>query len=98
MWKKLLNGFYTFGDFVLGDDGEIGTNRVFRDIGELFQAIDKTLDKYDVHPFEKYTGDIYSFLRSFQQVNRPEQGRGANEDNNILEFEGEIFFTPKGDA
>ena len=35
-----------------------------------------------------YTGNIFSYFRSYQRVNRSEYGRGANEYNNILEYQG----------
>ena len=48
--EKLTNGFFTNGCFNLGDDdGEIDTNRFFKDSRELAQFIDKILDKYDDH-------------------------------------------------
>ena len=48
--KKLKNGFFTSGYFSLGDEGEIDTNRFFKDGNELAEFIDKILDKYDNRP------------------------------------------------
>ena len=54
--EKLQNGFFTNGSFSLGDEGEIDTNRFFKDSNELAEFIDKILDKYDDHPSIYYTG------------------------------------------
>ena len=48
--EKLKNGFFTNGYFHLGHEGEIDTNRFFKDSDELAKFIDKILDKYDDHP------------------------------------------------
>ena len=53
--EKLKNGFFTKGYFSQGDDGEIDTNRFFRDLAKF---IDKIFDKYDDHPSIYYTGNI----------------------------------------
>ena len=82
---KLKNGFFTNGYFSLGDEGEIDTNRFFKDSNELAEFIDKILDKYDDHPSIYYTGNIYRYFRNFKRVNRSDHGRGANEFNNIEE-------------
>ena len=87
--EKLKNGFFTNGYFSLGDDGEIDTNRFFKDSDELAKFIDKILDKYDDHPSIYYTGNIYRYFRKFKRVTRSEHGRRANEYNNIQEYEGE---------
>ena len=79
--EKLKNGFFTNGYFSLGDDGEIDTNRFFKDSDELAKFIDKILDKYDDHPSIYYTGNNYRFFRNFKRVTRSEHGRGANEFN-----------------
>ena len=42
--EKIKNVFFTNGVFILGDEGEIGTNRFFRDKGELAKFIDKIID------------------------------------------------------
>ena len=47
--ENLRNGFFTNGHFTLGDEGEIETNRFFRDNSELAKFIDKILDEYDDH-------------------------------------------------
>ena len=61
--------------FSLGDDGEIETNRFFRDSSELAKFIDKKLDKYDDHHSTYYTGSIYGDFRIFKRVNRFEHWR-----------------------
>ena len=43
--QKLTNGFFTNGYFSLGDEGEIDTNRFFRDSDELAEFVDKILNK-----------------------------------------------------
>ena len=86
--EKLKNGFFTNGYFSVGDDGEIDTNRFLKDSKELARFIDKTLDKFDNHPSIYYTGNIYRYFRKFKRVTRSDHGRGANEINNILEYEG----------
>ena len=48
--EKLKNGFFRNGYFSLGDDGEIDTNRIFRDSNERAEFIDKVIDEYDDHP------------------------------------------------
>ena len=48
--EKLKNGFVTNGYCSLGDEGEIDSNRFFKDSNELVMFIDKILDKYDDHP------------------------------------------------
>ena len=49
--EELKNGFFTNGYFSLGDDeGEIDTNRLFKDSNELAKFIDKILEKQDDHP------------------------------------------------
>ena len=57
--EKLPNGFFTNGYFNLGDEGEIDTNRFFKNSDEQAKFIDKILDKYDDHPSIYYTGNIY---------------------------------------
>ena len=96
--EKLKNGFFTNGYFTLGDEGEIDTNRFFKDSNELAKFIDKILDKYDDHPSIYYTGNIYRYFRNFKRVNRSEHGRGANEFNNILEYEGDNCYIPSGNG
>ena len=63
--KKLKSGFFTNGYFHLGDEGEIDTNRFFKDSDELAKFIDKFLDKYDDHPSIYYTGNIYRYFRNY---------------------------------
>ena len=48
--EKLRNGYYTNGFFSLGDEGEIDTDRFFKDSNELAKFTDKILDKNDNHP------------------------------------------------
>ena len=96
--EKLKNGFFTNGYFTLGDEGEIDTNRFFKDSNELAKFIDKILDKYDDHPSVYYTGNLYRYFKNFKRVNRSEHGRGANEFNNILEYEGDNCYIPSGNG
>ena len=60
--EKLKNGFFTNGYFSLGDEGEIDTNRFFKDGNELIRFIDKILDRYDDHPGIYNTGKIYKYF------------------------------------
>ena len=60
--------------------------------------MDKLLDKYDNHPSIYYTGSIYRYFRNFKRVNRSEYGRGANDINNILEYEGINCCIPSGNG
>ena len=96
--EKLNNGFFTNGYFSLGEEGEIDTNRFFKDSNELAKLIDKILDQYDDHPSIYYTGNIYiyRFFKNYKKVNRSEHGRGANEFNNIEEYKGERCYIPSG--
>ena len=96
--EKLKNGFFTNGYFSLGDDGEGDTNRFFKDSDELAKFIDKILDKYDGHHSIYYTGSIYRYFRNFKRVNRSKYGRGANEFNNILEYEGKNCYILSGNG
>ena len=96
--EKLQNGFFTNGYFSLGDEGEIDTNRFFKDINELAEVIDKILGKYDDHPSIYYTGTIFGYFRIFKRVNRSEHGRSANKLNNILEYEGENCYILVGNG
>ena len=96
--EKLKNGFFTNGYFTLGEEGEIDTNRYFKDSDELAKFIDKILDKYDDHPSIYYTGNIYRYFKNFKRVNRSEHGRRANEFNNILEYEGNNCYIPSGNG
>ena len=96
--EKLKNGFFTNGYFSLGEEGEIDTNRFIKDSDELAKFIDKILDKYDNHPSIYYTGNIYRYFRNFKRVNKLEYGRGANEFNNILEYEGKNCYIPSGNG
>ena len=96
--EKLKNGFFTNGYFSLGDEGEIDTNRFFKNSDELAKFIDKLLDKYDDHPSIYYTGNIYRYFRNFKRVNRSNHGKGANEFNDIEEYEGERCYIPSGNG
>ena len=96
--EKLKNGFFTNGYFTLGEEGEIDTNRFFKDSDELVKFIDKILDKYDDHLSIYYTGNIYRHFKNFKRVNRSEHGRRANEFDNILEYEGENCYIPSGNG
>ena len=96
--EKLKNGFFTNGYFTLGEEGEIDTNRFFKDSNELAKFIDKILDKYDDHPSIYYTGNIYRYFKNYKRITRSEHGRGANEFNNIQEYEGENCYIPSGNG
>ena len=96
--EKLKNGFFTNGYFILGEEGEIDTNRFFKSSDELAKFIDKILDKYDDHPSIYYTGNIYRYFRSFKRVNRSDHGGGADEFNDILEYKGERCYIPSGNG
>ena len=96
--EKLKNGFFTNGYFTLGEEGEIDTNRFFKDSDELAKFIDKILDKYDNHPSIYYTGNIYRYFKNYKRINRSEHGRGANEFNNIEEYNGENCYIPSGNG
>ena len=87
--EKLKIGFFTFGKFSLGDDGEIDINGFFKDSTELAEFIDKILDKHDDYPSVYYTGNFVAFFNNFKRVNRPNHGIGAKEFNKIVEYEGE---------
>ena len=73
--KKMTIGCFTNGYFSLGDDGEINTNRFFKDSNELAKFIVKILDKYDDHPSIYYTGKFYRCFRNFNRVTRSERKR-----------------------
>ena len=96
--KKLKNGFFTNGYFTLGEDGEIDTNRFFKDSDELAKFIDKILDKYDDHPSIYYTGNIHRYFKNYKRINRSEHGRGTNEFNNIEEYNGKNCYIPSGNG
>ena len=96
--EKLKNGFFTNGYFHLGDEGEIDTNRFFKDSDELTKFIDKILDKYDDHPSVYYTGNIYRYFKNYKRITRSDHGRGANEFNNIQEYEGNNCYIPSGNG
>ena len=96
--EKLKNGFFTNGYFFLGEEGEIDTNRFFKNSDELAKFIDKILDKYDNHPSIYYTGNIYRYFRNLKRVNRSDHGGGANEFNNVEEYEGENCYIPSGNG
>ena len=65
--EKLPNGFFTNAYFTLGDEGEIDTNRFFKDSDELAKFIDKILDKDDDHPSIFFTGNIYRYLKNYKK-------------------------------
>ena len=96
--EKLKNGFFTNGYFHLGDEGEIDTNRFFKDSDELAKFIYKILDKYDDHPSIYYTGNIYRYFRNYKRITRSDHGRGANEFNNFQEYEGNNCYIPSGNG
>ena len=96
--EKLKNGFFTNGYFSLGEEREIDTNRFFKNSDELAKFIDKILNKYDDHPSIYYTGNIYRYFRNFKRVNRSEHGRGADEFNDIAEYEGDRCYIPSGNG
>ena len=96
--EKLPNGFFTNGYFNLGDEREIDTNRFFKNSDELAKFIDKILDKYDDHPSIYYTGNIYRYFKNYKKVNRSNHGRGADEFNKILEYQGNNCYIPSGNG
>ena len=96
--EKMKNGFYTNGYFIPDEEGEIDTNRFFKDSDGLAEFIDKILDQYDDHPAIYYTGNIYRYFRNFKRVNRSDHGRGADEFNNIEEYEGKSCYIPSGNG
>ena len=79
----MKNGFSKNCYFSLGDEGEIDTNRFFKERNELAEFMDKTLDRYGDHPAIYYTGNIYRYFRKFKRVNRPKHARGTNQFNDI---------------
>ena len=97
--EKLKNGFFTNGYFSLGEEeGEIDTNRFFKNSDELAKFIDKLLDKYADHLSIYYTSNIYRYFRKFKRVNRSDHGRGADEFNDIEEYEGDRCYIPSGNG
>ena len=96
--EKLQNGFFTNGYFTLDEEGEIDTNRFFKNSDKLAKFIDKILDKYDDHLSIYYTGNIYRYFKTFRKVNRSDYGRGANEFNNVLECQGDNCYIPSGNG
>ena len=97
--EKLRNGSFTNDYFTLGhDDGEIDTNRFFKDSNELAKLIDKKSYKHDDHPGLYYTGNVSRYFRNFKRVNRSEHGRGAIEFNNIQEYKRINCYIPSGNA
>ena len=96
--EKIKNGFFTNGYFTLGEEGEIDTDRFFKNSDELAKFIDKILDKYDDHPSIYYTGNIHRYFRNFKRVNRSDHGRGANEFSNIEEYEGDRCYISIGNG
>ena len=96
--EKLKNGFFNNGYFTLGEEGEIDTNRCFQNSDELAKFIDKILDKYDDHPSIYYTGNIYRYFKNYKKVNRSNHGRGADEFNDILEYQGNNCYIPNGNG
>ena len=72
--EKLRNGLFTNGYFNVGDDGEINTNKVFKDSYKIAKFTDKIVDKYkyDDHPCIYYTGKSFRYLKNFKRVNRSE--------------------------
>ena len=96
--EKLKNGFFTNGYFFLGEEGENDTNRFLKNSDELAKFIDKIIDQYDDHPSIYYTGNIYRYFKNFKRVNRSEHGRGADEFNDIEEYEGYRCYIPNGNG
>ena len=82
----------------LGVKAEIDRNRYFEKGKELAKFPDKTLDKHDDHPSIYYTGNSYRYFINVREVNRSEDGRGANEFKDILEYEGKNCFIVGGNA
>ena len=96
--EKIKIGFFTNGYFKLGEEGEIDTNRFFKNSDELAKFIDKILDKYDDHPSIYYTGNIYRYFKNYKKVNRSNHGRGADEFNDILEYQVNSCYIPNGNG
>ena len=96
--EKIENGFFTNRYFTLGEEGEIDTNRFFKNSDELAKFIDKILDKYDDHPSIYYTGNIYRYFKIYKKVNRSNHGRGADEFNDNLEYQGNNCYIPNGNG
>ena len=90
--------FLTNGYFTLGEEGEIETDRFFKNSNDLANFIDKILDKYDDLPSIYYTGNIYRYFKNYKKVNRSDHGRGANEFNDIQEYERENCYIPNGNG
>ena len=55
---NLKNGFFTNDYFSLGLEGEIGTNRFYKDSSYLAKIIDKKLDKFDNYLSIYHTGSL----------------------------------------
>ena len=96
--EKLTNSFFTKGYFSLGDDGEIDTEKFFKDSDVLAKFIDEILDKFDDHPPIKYTGNNYKYFRKFKRVNRYDHRRTANEFNNIQKYKRRNCYIPSGNG
>ena len=56
------------------------------------------LDKHEDPPSIFYTGKVYGLFGTFEQDDRSEYGRGANEFNNVLETEGKNCYIPNGNV
>ena len=96
--EKLRIGFFVYGYFSLGDEGEIDIQRFFKDSNDLAKFIDKILEKYDDHPSKFYTGEIYRYFRNFKRINMSERGRRADEFRIILENKCEKCYIPNGNG
>ena len=68
----------------------------FFEIADLVKFIEKVFDKFNNLPSIQYTRDNWRYFRKFKQVIRSEHGRGANDFNNVLEYEGENCYIWSG--
>ena len=65
--ENLKSDFFTNGYFSLGDDGEIDTNRFFKDINELAKFIDKISNKYADHHSIYYSGNFWEYFKNLNE-------------------------------
>ena len=94
--EKTINVFFTNSYFSVGDEGEMDINRFLEDSNEMANFVDKILDKFYDQPSISYTGNTYRYFRIFKQVNRSDNGRGANAFSIILEYKGVNCYKPSG--
>ena len=94
----MKNAFFVISRFSVGDETDIDTNKFFKDSNGLAKLMEEILNKYADHLPIYYTGNICRCFRKYKRVNRSEHERGANEFNNILEYEGVNCCIPSGNA